>query len=62
VTSTWNFGDGSPSLTVTHTYTTPGVYTVTLTVEDGVDTDVRTRTAYIQIAHRIFLPLVLRNR
>jgi PKD repeat protein len=66
VTSTWNFGDGSPSLTVTHTdpvthtYTTPGVYTVTLTVEDGVDTDVRTRTAYIQIAHRIFLPLVLR--
>jgi len=66
VTSTWNFGDSSPSLTVTHTdpvthtYTTPGVYTVTLTVEDGVDTDVRTRTAYIQIAHRIFLPLVLR--
>jgi len=66
VTSTWNFGDGSQSLavtytgTVTHTYTTPGVYTVTLTVEDGVDTDVRTRTAYIQIAHRIFLPLVLR--
>ena len=66
VTTTWNFGDGSAPLvsnaaTVTHTYTAPGVYTVTLTVEDGVDTDVRTRARYIQIAHRIFLPLVLRN-
>ncbi|WP_448539589.1 PKD domain-containing protein [Roseiflexus sp.] len=67
VTSTWNFGDGSPTLTVnhtgtvTHTYTTPGVYTVTLTVSDGLDTDVRTRSAYIQIANRLFLPVVQRN-
>jgi len=66
VTATWNFGDGSPALTVnhtgtvTHTYTAPGTYTATLTVQDGVDTDVRTRTAYIQIAHRLFLPLVQR--
>ncbi len=66
ITATWNFGDGSPLLIstaaqVTHTYTAPGVYTVTLTVEDGVETDVRTRTAYIRVAHRIYLPLVLRN-
>ncbi|MGC9084503.1 MAG: PKD domain-containing protein, partial [Anaerolineae bacterium] len=67
VTATWDFGDGSPALVVnhtnpvTHTYTAPGTYTVTLTVEDGVDTDAKTRSAYIQIAHRLFLPLVTRN-
>ena len=34
----WNFGDGSPPATgilVSHTYTKAGVYTATLTVEDG---------------------------
>ena len=34
---TWDFGDGSPTMsnaTVDHTYTTAGVYTVRLTVED----------------------------
>lgn len=66
ITTTWDFGDGSSPLvsgaaTVTHTYTSRGAYTVTLTVEDGVDTDTRTRPAYIQIARRLYLPLVLRN-
>jgi PKD repeat protein/sugar lactone lactonase YvrE len=64
--ATWDFGDGSPPVTtnaaiVQHTYTAPGTYTVALTVTDGVDTDTKTRSAYIQIAHRLFLPLVLRN-
>ena len=64
--ATWDFGDGSSPLTtnaatVQHTYTAPGVYTVSLSVTDGVDTDVKTRSAYIQIAHRLFLPLVARN-
>ncbi|HFD39031.1 MAG TPA: PKD domain-containing protein, partial [Anaerolineae bacterium] len=65
VTTTWNFGDGSAPLVssaaaVTHTYPLAGVYTVTLTVEDGVDTDVKTRPAYIRIAYPIYLPLVVR--
>jgi len=36
---TWNFGDGSPASTVqnpVHTYTEPGVYTVVLTVSNGI--------------------------
>ena len=45
VTITWNFGDGitaTGTLTPSHTYADDGVYTVTLTVEDGeggVDAD-----------------------
>jgi hypothetical protein len=63
--ATWNFGDGSPpqsttASTVQHAYNTPGLYTVSLTVEDGVDTDVRTRSNYIWIAHQIFLSLIQR--
>ena len=39
LTYTWDFGDGSPSVTsdqssVTHTYTDGGIYTVTLTISD----------------------------
>lgn len=35
---TWNFGDGSTGTgsSVTHVYTTPGIYTVTVSVSDGV--------------------------
>lgn len=63
--ATWNFGDGSPPLTtnattVQHTYAAPGNYSVTLTVSDGVDTDIKSRPAYIQIARLLFLPLVTR--
>jgi PKD repeat protein len=38
LTYTWNFGDGSNGTgpSVTHTYSTPGNYMVTVTVSDGV--------------------------
>jgi YD repeat-containing protein len=52
ITSTlWAYGDSitgtTSALTHTHTYTGAGVYTVTLSVSDGVVTDTLTRTNYI---------------
>ncbi len=42
---TWDFGDGqtsnSSSATVTHTYQKKGTYTVILTVDDGIDSDLK---------------------
>ncbi len=48
----WDFGDGGTSnqQNPTHTYQTPGIYTVTLTVTDANGcTDTRTRTNYVQV-------------
>ncbi|MEJ5312349.1 MAG: Ig-like domain-containing protein [Anaerolineae bacterium] len=69
----WNFGDNATSTlrNPVHTYSIPGVYTVSLTVRlpgaaasltGGTDTLVR--TGYITIAdtYYIYLPLVVRNR
>jgi len=44
-TYAWDFGDGNTSTATspTHTYTTPGVYNVQLTINDGTTTDVETR-------------------
>jgi PKD repeat protein/uncharacterized protein YjiK len=68
LTSTWNFGDGAtissaivPTAEVTHLYTVPGVYTVTLTVQDGVDTNTITRTNYMQVFYRAYLPMAMRD-
>lgn len=43
-TYTWNFGDGNTSTTEspTHTYNSVGIFTVTLTVDDGTTTDTYT--------------------
>jgi gliding motility-associated-like protein len=49
-TYAWDFGDGATSILpgpVSHTYSTPGVYTVSLTVSNGITSDTKTRTNYI---------------
>jgi PKD repeat protein len=45
----WDFGDGSTSTdqSPSHTYTEPGVYTVSLTVTNAGGTNTKTRTAYV---------------
>ncbi len=47
----WNFGDGATSTekNPTHTYTAEGDYTVTLTVSNGTDNDIETKTNYISV-------------
>jgi gliding motility-associated-like protein len=48
---TWNFGDmsGSPQVNPAHLYAVPGVYTVTLTVQDGVSGCTSTTSLVITI-------------
>jgi YD repeat-containing protein len=58
----WSYGDGSTSLTTggvisntlalthAHVYTQAGVYSVTLSVSDGVVTDTLTRTNYLTVS------------
>lgn len=60
---TWNFGDNSPTSSLanpTHTYTAEGVYTVTLTIDDGLGTlDSAVKSDYIVInVYKVLLPLV----
>jgi len=47
----WNFGDSQTSTTQNpvHTYTTAGVYTVTLTVTNGLGSDDEVKTDYIHV-------------
>jgi PKD repeat protein len=51
-TSSWDFGDGGTSTdnNPTHTYTTPGSYTVSLTVSGPGGTNTETKTDHIQVA------------
>ena len=62
--SLWDFGDGSQlsttnsQLPVTHTYTTPGTNSVTLTVSSPLGNSVLTRTNYIVVRDRFPAPSI----
>ncbi|OQX79442.1 MAG: hypothetical protein B6D61_03495, partial [Bacteroidetes bacterium 4484_249] len=47
----WDFGDGNTSTeqNPVHTYETTGVYTVSLTIDDGTFTDTETKIDYIDV-------------
>jgi len=49
----WTFGDGATSTDASpsHTYTTPGTYTVALTETGPGGTSIRTRTDYVVVLH-----------
>jgi PKD repeat protein len=61
----WGFGDGGTSWqpAPSHTYTTAGVYTVRLVVQNAAGSDTMTRTDYITVdgVYRVHLPIVLRQ-
>lgn len=49
---TWDFGNGAALSTLQNpstSYITPGIYTVTLTITNGVSTDTEVKTAYITV-------------
>ena len=52
----WDFGDGNSSTEQNpeYTYTEPGLYTVSLTVSDGTNTDTETKVDYITVEIPLF--------
>jgi PKD repeat protein len=63
VAYTWNFGDGHSGAgpQASHIYTTPGVYTVTLTAQNSAGVVVVTKSLTVQpVIYHIYLPLVIR--
>ncbi|MDT8307544.1 MAG: PKD domain-containing protein, partial [Anaerolineae bacterium] len=56
----WDFGDGtaqSYQQNPMHIYYRPGVYTVTLTVSNGFDSDDEVKTGYVVVSAKLFLPM-----
>jgi murein DD-endopeptidase MepM/ murein hydrolase activator NlpD len=72
--SAWDFGDGSASRSKnpTHTYETPGTYTVTLTISGPGGNDAKVQAGYITAlptprgpgegGYRVYLPIILNKR
>ncbi len=62
-TSLWYFGDGygSTATDPSHTYTTLGMYTVTLDVSGPGGTATETKVEYIRVLTGVYLPLLLRS-
>ena len=66
LTRTWDFGDGGSSFLANpvHTYTVPGTYTVSLTVQNSMDTDTVTRPHYIRavdVIYSVYMPIILKS-
>jgi PKD repeat protein len=66
LTHTWDFGDGGWSFSAnpTYTYSIPGTYTVSLTVENAADSDTVTRARYIHavdVIYTAYLPIIVRD-
>lgn len=66
LTHTWDFGDGDSSTmpNPNHVYTMTGSYTVSLAVQNELDTDSMIRTDYIHVSdhiYPIFLPAIMRS-
>ena len=63
----WDFGDSTVAITgpvVQHTYQTPGVFDVSLTVSNTYGNYTVNKPGYITVSsggHRVYLPLILRN-
>ena len=54
----WNFGDGqySAGSNPTHTYTSPGIFTVSLTASNSLGTDSVTKVSYITVTEVVAPP------
>ncbi|MEM8861023.1 MAG: PKD domain-containing protein [Chloroflexota bacterium] len=56
----WDFGDGFTSAVITpsHTYTTPGIYTASLTISNSIDSDIGSKQ--LEVMSGAFLPSIFR--
>lgn len=61
--SDWDLGDSAFSAlsSPTHTYTRPGVYTVTLTVRGPGGSDTLSRSAYVHVFGYFYMPVIRRG-